>query len=983
MRISLLCLSLVSFVCSTYAVFADEAYKVDYHHALLGIPQQHTTFFHRPPSASRASLLYTLSEKLILGAINPKDGAVVWRQSVRPTSNATDDAYLRVGENEDSVISAVGGEVRAWDTVDGKLIWARGFSDNIAKGLEVIELADGTQQKKPKDTVALFARERGGILRRLNGASGEVLWEYEDQSGDIPIHVSSSTSTIYLISVQAGKAAPKTRVTSLDPVTGKQIGQYPLSTDSDVTGVDSILHAGANSASPIIAWTDKASRALKVNVLGSKHVSSFNIENGSGEEITKTTIHSSQHAQSLCHFLVHFETAKSHWAEVYHVDISKGAVAPAYKLPQVAGRGVFSTSTQDANVYFTRHTESDVILVSSSSHGILGRWPLLPPTGPTANDVSENQDAIHAVSEVVSRSGTTFSVRSALTLSTGDWVLVRKGEVDWRRNEALGGAIAAEWVELNEMEDLAKELEVEGHVNILSAYIHRVKRHANDLKRLPSWVESLTGVEVEPAQKPAFVRDSFGFHKLVVVATDNGRLYALNAADHGRIVWTSKAIDLSPGEKWHVRGILADPVRGTITVKGSAGDFVMVDAATGKSLNSLPLHSSQPVESAIIIKRGPSDAEEIMEIYEDGDPGDIPSVSRPRGDPVLVVRTNDGTLRGIRYLPTQQPTTEPTVVWEFVPAPGSNITRFIGRSTHDPVASIGRVLGNRSVMYKYLNPNLLLVTTIDPSNSAASFHILDGVSGNTLYSSTHNGVDVSRQISSAMSENWFVYSFWGQHSGRDAISSDSKGYQLVVAEVFESELPNDRGPLGSATNFSSVEPSGSDAAPAHPYVVSQSFLIPQEISNLAITQTRQGITSRSVLATLASSNAIVAIPRSLIDPRRPVGRDPTPAELEEGLGKYMSFIDFDPKWIITHQQEVMGVKKIITHPALLESTSLVFAYGLDIFGTRVAPSMAFDILGNGFAKGQLLLTVVGLGVGVLVLAPTVRRKQINAQWQVS
>ena len=140
---------------------------------------------------------------------------------------------------------------------------------------------------------------------------------------------------------------------------------------------------------------------------------------------------------------------------------------------------------------------------------------------------------------------------------------------------------------------------------------------------------------------------------------------------------------------------------------------------------------------------------------------------------------------------------------------------------------------------------------------------------------------------------------------------------------------------------------------------------------MTVTQTRQGITSRQILATLASSRAIVAIPLSMLDPRRPVGRDPTPAEAEEGLLRYVPLMEFDPKWIITHQREVLGIRQVITNPALLESTSLVFAFGLDIFGTRVTPSLAFDILGQDFGKLQLVVTVLALGAGVAFLAPMV------------
>jgi hypothetical protein len=74
------------------------------------------------------------------------------------------------------------------------------------------------------------------------------------------------------------------------------------------------------------------------------------------------------------------------------------------------------------------------------------------------------------------------------------------------------------------------------------------------------------------------------------------------------------------------------------------------------------------------------------------------------------------------------------------------------------------------------------------------------------------------------------------------------------------------------------------------------------------------------------------------------------------------------------------VKRIITSPALLESTSLIFAYGLDIFFTRVAPSGTFDVLNENFNRMQLILTVGALFVGILITRPMVQRKQLREKW---
>lgn len=271
------------------------------------------------------------------------------------------------------------------------------------------------------------------------------------------------------------------------------------------------------------------------------------------------------------------------------------------------------------------------------------------------------------------------------------------------------------------------------------------------------------------------------------------------------------------------------------------------------------------------------------------------------------------------------------------------------------------------MMYKYLNPNLVLVTAINART--ASIYLLDSASGQLLHTMTHDDVDTSRPIPATISENWFAYSL----TIDGTLGSSSRGYQLVVSDLYESPLPDDRGPLGATGNSSTVQPSGTTGDAAKPHVLSQSYQVPAEISHMAVTQTKQGITSRELLITVPSVNSIVGIPRSFLDPRRPVGRDPTAQEQSEGLIRYTPLIGLDPKWHLTHKYEVVGIKEIITSESGIESTSLVFAYGLDIFGTRVAPSFAFDILGKGFNKISMLLTVVGLFVGVLFVAPLVSR----------
>jgi ER membrane protein complex subunit 1 len=79
-------------------------------------------------------------------------------------------------------------------------------------------------------------------------------------------------------------------------------------------------------------------------------------------------------------------------------------------------------------------------------------------------------------------------------------------------------------------------------------------------------------------------------------------------------------------------------------------------------------------------------------------------------------------------------------------------------------------------------------------------------------------------------------------------------------------------------------------------------------------------------------------------------------------------------------RQVANTQRVITAPALLESTSLVFAYGLDMFLTRVAPSNTFDVLSESFNKVQLVFTISGLALAIIITKPMVRRKKLREKW---
>ena len=108
----------------------------------------------------------------MLGAINPKDGAVIWRQRLAdPAQNHTTAGLLKAGEGGDTLITAIGSKVQAWDATDGRLVWewdgghrtkVVDISPSAENGKYVLVLSE---EEGSDSVVRSLAAENGGILR--------------------------------------------------------------------------------------------------------------------------------------------------------------------------------------------------------------------------------------------------------------------------------------------------------------------------------------------------------------------------------------------------------------------------------------------------------------------------------------------------------------------------------------------------------------------------------------------------------------------------------------------------------------------------------------------------------------------------------------------------------------------------------------------------------------------------------------------------
>lgn len=128
-----------------------------------------------------------------------------------------------------------------------------------------------------------------------------------------------------------------------------------------------------------------------------------------------------------------------------------------------------------------------------------------------------------------------------------------------------------------------------------------------------------------------------------------------------------------------------------------------------------------------------------------------------------------------------------------------------------------------------------------------------------------------------------------------------------------------------------------------------------------------------------SSGAIVEMHWALLDPRRPATS--LNQAREEGIIPYMPELPISSERILNYNQSVARMNGIYTAPSGLESTCLVFAYGLDIFVTRIAPSNTFDLLKEDFDYFLISVVLIGLTTASYIVKQLASRKTLKQAWK--
>ncbi|KAG2143699.1 hypothetical protein DEU56DRAFT_884358 [Suillus clintonianus] len=1001
-------LFLVTLGVAAWALHESDVGVVDWNTKLIGVPLHGSP--HTAP-AFHGDYILTATTNNVLAALNATDGSIVWRSIYDE-----EDPIMAFSHHDDSVssLSGPGGStLRTYDLETGHLILEKQLHSPVNGrlhepqnfGISLLRSIDPSL-----NSTSYFALTNGDSVTRLD-ETGDSLWTWNspDQGSLILYsHIIADPSTVYVVGLAKSFASYTLHVTTLSATTGEVIASVniPANIKDERSKFVAVSSQTGPTTTACVNWLEDG--ALKAAVLtpdlkgqvmalpGVKYdsISDFGLStNGQFLAIKEGG------AAHVMHFDAHASSLRPIW------EFSDAAPSQAQSGSHLVGSLSEDGEPRVARVYWSNVHNKAIhqTLAIQLSEGKASASGFVFPFQTLDHGV-----IWHVAFDGSSTGETHENTRMLLTTTTGSIQLWQHDKMQWVREEALASIQVAEFVELPEKKVVMSHAVVDEE-----GYFERLQRQLSDTKNLPQYLANfvrrfatgsyatVTASAASSSDEDTLTRDAFGFRQIIVAATPYGKLFGIDSSN-GRVLW-SRVLGLGWAAKvggtiiptkMFVTRTVSDPEGPQIVLvtqrraDNSLVDTVLfhVNALTGADVREETLPNSRAALQGLDAVMGPLvdvfmlpdenrtivmlDEYLQARLYPDTPSAHaefesfVPSIHLALRADVPGQRQILGHQLTLNLELSQFYVAYPT--WTLSLPPKEEI-RAIIPNTRGPVASIGKVLGNRMTLYKYLSPHLTLVLTSSPPSSTCGIYVLDVVKGSIIYHASVPAAGGMCDVQATLTENWLVYHYFDdEFSG----TGQSKGYRVVSVEFYEGDGPDDKTRSSELSSYSNKT--------LHVSAYEQSFIMPHGITAISSTSTKFGVSTKDIIVA-NRKNSIQSIPRRLLNPRRPK-RKPTSEEQEEMLVQYDAVLPDDARLVLSHNYEVANVRRIVTSPSLLESTSLVFVYGLDLFFTRIAPSGTFDVLNENFNKVQLVLTVAGLGIAIMVTKPMVRRKRLRERW---
>ncbi|XP_075975796.1 ER membrane protein complex subunit 1-like isoform X2 [Anticarsia gemmatalis] len=492
-------------------------------------------------------------------------------------------------------------------------------------------------------------------------------------------------------------------------------------------------------------------------------------------------------------------------------------------------------------------------------------------------------------------------------------LLQQDGRVLWSREEALANVVAVEFVELP-VSDLDAAIESEFDQKEGSIWAAFSRRLHTQFQQLQTLIQTIQKGEVlqEDTTSP-LVRDYFGLHKIIVLVTDVGKIFGMDNLS-GALLWQyyEPNLDSEGAVLFTRRSARHPPHDAYLTIVGKHeetgnGLIISLNPITGALIGERLLHlDTQLLQVALLHKHDNEKLHALILLDKDENVQILPGSAAPLVENmfIYVAERNTATVQGYAIIyDGKSVVAQKTWVTHLGGGPGAGhrIVSTARRGRGERVHSPGRVLPDRSVLYKYINPNLVLFVTEGPDalhKDVVVATCLDAASGAVVAAQAHRR---ARALPLAVhTEHYVAYLYYNDKHRRT---------EIATMELYEGKQRW----LGAGAAFSSLE------AWRAPSVWRHAYVLPASPSAAATTTTERSLTDKHVLLAL-TSGAVVEVPWLYLEARRWGAEGEAPSAAPD--------VPLPHDAALNYNRTVARARRIHTAPSGLESTSLVLVTGL-------------------------------------------------------
>ncbi|TMW90388.1 hypothetical protein EJD97_015788 [Solanum chilense] len=979
-RAFLLCIILFSSSYTSFALYEDQVGLMDWHQQYIGKVKK-AVF--QTQKAGRKRVVVSTEENAI-AALDLRHGEIFWRQ-ILGVNDVIDEIDIALGKYV-VTLSSGGSVLRAWNLPDGQMVWESFLlGSKPSRSL----LLTPTNFGADKDNVILAYGN--GCLHAVSSIDGDILWKKELAENGIDVqHLvhPEESDTIYALGI--GEASQFEAY-----VINVRNGELLKHSSKGFTGGFSGDLSLPASDKVVVLDSSKSSLVSISFVGGEIKFQEFQIsdlQGYSGEAVLLPSKLAGIVAIKIDRSLLFVKLKDEGTLEV--VDTVPHVEVVSDSLSFAEGQTAFALIQQDgAKIQLTIKSSNDW-----KSHFLK-----------ESIEFDQQRGLVHKVfiNNYV-RTDRTYGFRALIVMEDHSLLLLQQGAVVWNREDALASIIDVTTSELPVQKDGVSVAKVEHN---LFEWLkgHLLKLKATLMLATPDDVAAVQRIRLQSAEKSKMTRDHNGFRKLLIVLTRAGKVFALHTGD-GRIVWSrllnafhkSGTCESPRGIKlhqWQVPHHHALDENPSVLVVGTCGHnsdasgiLSFVDAYKGEELNYLaPVHSI----TQIIPLPFTDSTEQRLHLIIDSEgyghlyprtPEAVDIFQKELGNIYWYsVDINNNLLKGhvvkknCKEEIADDYCFESSDLWSVIfPSDSEKIIATSTRKFSEVVHTQAKVNADQDVLYKYISKNLLFLATVTPKamgdigsvipdDSWLFVYLVDTITGRVLLRMSHHGCQ--GPVHAVFSENWVVYHYFNLRAHR---------YEMSVVEIYDQSRADNKDVLKLVLGKHNLSAPVSSYSRPEIMTKSQSYFFTHSVKAVAVTSTAKGITSKQLLIGTIGDQ-VLALDKRFLDPRRSL--NPTQAEKEEGIMPLTDTLPIMPQAFVTHALKVEGLRSIIAIPAKLESTTLIFAHGVDLFFTRLAPSKTYDSLTDDFNYALLLLTIVALVISIFVTWIWSEKKDLQEKWR--